>query len=122
MATNPTDISKSDERQPGMTFVALAMRRPISVCVLVFAMALAAIIAVKKMPRDILPDLGIPIIYVAQPYGGLDPGQMESYISYFYEYHFLYISGIEHVESRNIQSTALIKLQFHPGTNMASAM
>ena len=47
---------------------------------------------------------------------------MESYITYFYEYHFLYISGIEHVESKNIQSTALIKLQFHPGTNMAEAM
>jgi multidrug efflux pump subunit AcrB len=59
------------------TFVGLAMRRPISVCVLVTALALAAFLALKKMPRDILPNLGIPIIYVAQPYGGLDPGQMK---------------------------------------------
>ncbi|MBI3555816.1 MAG: efflux RND transporter permease subunit [Deltaproteobacteria bacterium] len=98
------------------------MRRPISVCVLVFAMVLASSFGLTKMPRDILPSLGIPIIYVAQPYGGLDPSQMESYITYFYEYHFLYIAGIEHVESKNIQSTALIKLQFHPGTDMAEAM
>src|SRR5580692_4663761 len=100
----------------------MAMRKPITVCVTIFALVLAALFGLKKMPRDILPDLGIPVIYVAQPYGGLDAGQMESYLTYFYEYHFLYISGIEHVESKNIQSTALIKLQFHPGTNMAEAM
>src|SRR5438045_525687 len=47
---------------------------------------------------------------------------MEGYITYYYEYHFLYITGIEHVESKSIQGAALIKLQFHPGTNMAAAM
>jgi multidrug efflux pump subunit AcrB len=104
------------------TAVGLAMRRPITICVLVLALILASYMGLMKMPRDILPNLGVPIIYVAQPYGGLDPGQMESYITYFYEYHFLYLSGIEHIESKNIESTALIKLQFEPGTDMADAM
>lgn len=102
--------------------VALAMSRPISTAILVIAIALTAIFALKKMARDILPNLGIPIIYVAQPYGGLDPGQMESFITYYYESQFLYVSGIEHIESKNIQSTALIKLQFNSNTNMAQAM
>jgi hypothetical protein len=31
----------------------------------------------------------------------------------------LHITGIEQVESKSIESVALIKLQFHPGTNMA---
>jgi multidrug efflux pump subunit AcrB len=74
------------------------------------------------MPRDIFPDLGVPVLYVAQPYGGMDPAQMEGFITNYYEYHFLYINGIEHVESKNIQGVALIKLQFHPGTNMAAAI
>jgi multidrug efflux pump subunit AcrB len=47
---------------------------------------------------------------------------MEGLITNYYEYHFLYIGGIHHVESRNIQSTALMKLYFHPGTDMAQAM
>src|SRR5262249_13085470 len=38
------------------------------------------------------------------------------------EYHFLYLTGIEHVESKSIQGAALMKLQFHPGTNMSQAM
>jgi hypothetical protein len=28
------------------------------------------------------------------------PAQMEGYLTYYYEYHFLYITGIEHVESK----------------------
>ncbi len=40
----------------------------------------------------------------------------------YYEYHFLYISGIHHVESRNVQGMALMKLFFHPGTDMSQAM
>jgi multidrug efflux pump subunit AcrB len=52
----------------------------------------------------------------------MDPAQMEGYLTYYYEYHFLYITGIEHVESKSIQGAALIKLQFHPGTDMSQAM
>src|SRR5205807_2704548 len=58
----------------------------------------------------------------AQPYGGMDPSQMEGYLTYYYEYHFLYITGIEHVESKNIQGVALMKLAFHEDTDMSQAM
>jgi multidrug efflux pump subunit AcrB len=98
------------------------MRRPITVVVAMVAVVLAGVMALRQMPRDILPNLGIPIIYVAQPYGGMDPAQMEGFLTYYYEYHFLYVTGIEHVESKSIQGVALIKLQFHPGTDMAQAM
>jgi multidrug efflux pump subunit AcrB len=105
-----------------MNLVSFALRRPITILVLVLATVLAGILAVQRMPRDIFPDLGVPVLYVAQPYGGLDPAQMEGFLVNYYEYHFLYINGIEHVESKSIQGAALIKLQFHPGTNMAGAM
>ena len=47
---------------------------------------------------------------------------MEGLITNYYEYHFLYISGIHHVESKNVQGVSLMKLYFHPGTDMAQAM
>jgi multidrug efflux pump subunit AcrB len=76
----------------------------------------------KGMDVDIFPALNLPVIYVCQPYGGMDPAQMEGFLTNYYEYHFLYVNGIHHVESRNVQGTALMKLYFHPGTNMAQAM
>ena len=47
---------------------------------------------------------------------------MEGYITYYYEYHFLYVNGIESVESKSIQNTSLLKLTFHAGTDMAEAL
>src|SRR5690242_20372419 len=105
-----------------MNLVLFALRRPFTIVVAVLAIALASLLAWQRMPKDIFPTLGIPAIYVAQPYGGMDPAQMEGYLTYYYEYHFLYIAGIEHVESKSIQGAAIIKLQFHPGTDMAQAM
>src|ERR1051325_5177706 len=105
-----------------MNLVRSALRRPLTVMVLIVAVVLASVMALRQMPRDIFPSLGIPTIYVAQPYGGMDPAQMEGYLTYYFEYHFLYITGIEHVESKSIQGAAIIKLQFHPGTDMSQAM
>src|SRR5450631_1238312 len=105
-----------------MNLVSFALRRPVTILVLVLASVLAGFLAVSRMPRDIFPDLGVPVLYVAQPYGGMDPAQMEGFLVNYYEYHFLYVNGIEHVESKSIQGAALIKLQFHPGMDMAQAI
>ncbi len=122
-----------------MNLVRFALRRPYTVMVIIVAVALGAFLAVggavfqqlgwpypEGLPRgmevDIFPSLNLPVIYVCQPYGGMDPAQMEGYLTNYYEYHFLYISGIHHVESRNVQGMALMKLFFHPGTDMAQAM
>jgi multidrug efflux pump subunit AcrB len=129
-----------------MNPIIFAMRHPVTIMVAIVAVVLGAVLALANilpdhmnvagytiplrsvlpartgMPVDIFPDLNTPVIYVAQPYGGMDPQQMEGFLTNYYEYHFLYITGIDHVESKNIQSVALMKLFFHPGTNMAQAM
>jgi multidrug efflux pump subunit AcrB len=105
-----------------MWLVRAALRRPITVLVLVVALGLSSILAIMRTRVDIFPNLDLPVIYVAQPYGGMSPQQMEGFISYYYEYHFLYINGIESVEAKSIQGTALLRLTFHPGTNMSEAL
>jgi multidrug efflux pump subunit AcrB len=117
-----------------------ALRRPWTVIVVLLAIVLTCGLALRpksfdtwlvqlglelpvpRMAVDIFPSLNLPVIYVCQPYGGMDAAQMEGLLTNYYEYHFLYISNIHHVESRNIQGMALMKLFFHPGTNMAQAM
>src|SRR5438128_7982354 len=99
-----------------------SLRKPISVVVALIAIIFFSVLAITKMPVDIFPKVGTPTIYVAQTYGGLSPQQMEGFITSYYEYHFLYITGIKAVESKSIQGLSLIKLQFHEGTDMAGAM
>src|ERR1700733_15258139 len=105
-----------------MNPIVFALRRPYTVMVAVIAVALGSGLAITRMPIDIFPNLNLPVVYVCQPFGGMDPAQMEGLLTNYYEYHFLYINGIDHVESRNVQGVVLMKLYFHPGTDMAQAM
>src|SRR5246127_753161 len=105
-----------------MWLLRAALRRPLTIIVFVIALALCSILAFVRMPVDIFPNLNLPVIYVAQPFGGMSPAQMEGYLVYYYEYHFLYITGIESVESKSIQNVGLVKLTFHPGTDMSQAL
>src|SRR5271156_6784023 len=105
-----------------MWLIATAMKRPITVIAAVLSIVLVAVLALTTMKQDIFPDLKIPAIYVIQGYGGMSPEQMEGYITSMYEIYFLYVPGIEHIESQSIQNVSLIKVYFHPDTDMASAM
>src|ERR1700678_2183768 len=105
-----------------MNPIIFALRHPVTVMVAMLGIIVGSAFAVSRMKIDIFPSLNLPVVYVAQPYGGMDPAQMEGLLTNYYEYHFLYINGIHHVESRNVQGMALMKLFFHPGTNMAQAM
>ena len=66
-----------------------ALRKPITVSVAVIAIIFFSVLSIRNMKVDIFPTLGLPTIYVAQPYGGLSPEQMEGLITSYYEYHFL---------------------------------
>jgi len=105
-----------------MNPVIFALRHPYTVMVGVIAVLLGSIMASSRMKVDIFPSLNMPVIYICQPYGGMDPAQMEGLLTNYYEFHFLYVAGIHHIESKNVQGMALIKCYFHPGTDMAQAM
>jgi multidrug efflux pump subunit AcrB len=105
-----------------MFLIHFALHRPKTVIVAMIAIALGSVFAILRMKSDVFPELNMPIIYVAQAYGGMDSAQMEGLITNYYEYAFLYMNGIDHVETKNIQNLALVKLYFHPGTDMAQAM
>lgn len=104
-----------------MKLIEGALRKPITVMVAVLAIAFFSFLAIRNMKIDIFPRFGLPTIYVAQPYGGLSPEQMESFVTGYYEYHFLYVTGVKAVESKSVQGNALIKIVFHEGTDMSQA-
>ncbi len=105
-----------------MRLVLLALSRPLTLIVALIAILAGFFMAIGRMHMDIFPQVGNPVIYVAQPYGGMNPAQMEGFLTYYYEYHFLYITGIESVDSKSVQGAALMKLTFREGTNMEQAM
>ncbi|MBR9998536.1 MAG: efflux RND transporter permease subunit [Cyclobacteriaceae bacterium] len=104
-----------------MNLIEGALNKPVTVMVALLAIGFFSFLAIRDMKLDIFPTFGLPTIYVAQPYGGLSPEQMESFVTNYYEYHFLYVTGVKAVESKSVQGNALIKIIFHDGTDMSQA-
>lgn len=105
-----------------MKLIISALRHPVTILVSVIAILFFSYLSIRNTKIDIFPRLGLPVVYVAQPYGGLSPEQMEGFVTSYYEYHFLYITGVKYVESKSIQGAAIIKIEFNEGTDMSQAM
>jgi multidrug efflux pump subunit AcrB len=104
-----------------MNLIRLALRKPITILVLVAAMFFFGISAVRTIKIDIFPKLDLPVMYIAHPFGGYTPTQMEAYFGKQYINILLYVNGIKSIETKNVQGLTLIKVNFYPGTNMAQA-
>src|SRR5206468_476366 len=53
--------------------IVFALRHPITVMVGIVAVVVGSVLAMVRMKIDIFPSLNLPVVYVAQPYGGMDP-------------------------------------------------
>jgi multidrug efflux pump subunit AcrB len=104
-----------------MGLIRSALRKPISILVIVMGLFFFGINAVRNIKIDIFPELNLPVIYISHPYGGFTPSQMEAFFAKNYVGLLLYVSGVKNIETRNIQGLTLIKLTFYQGTNMAQA-
>lgn len=104
-----------------MNLIRFALRKPISIIVLVAGLFFFGINAVRDIKVDILPQMNLPVIYIAHPFGGYTPTQMESYFGKQYVNILLFANGIKSIETKNIQGLMLMKLTYYEGTNMAQA-
>src|SRR5262245_9138425 len=101
----PAKFAKVSSMNMNQVIIA-ALRHPLSVMVALVALAFGFCLAIGKpvceqlgvkypsglpegMDVDIFPALKLPIIYVAQHYGGMDQAQMEGYLTNYYDYHFI---------------------------------
>src|SRR6476619_3052090 len=104
-----------------MGLIRSALRKPISILVIVMGLFFFGVNAVRNIKIDIFPELNLPVIYISHPYGGFTPTQMEAIFAKNYVSLLLYVSGVKSIETRNIQGLTLIKLTFYQVTNMAQA-
>ncbi|MFD1818081.1 Multidrug efflux pump subunit AcrB [Pseudarcicella hirudinis] len=98
-----------------------ALSKPVMVLVAVLGLAIFSFMALFNIPVDIFPKLNLPTIYIAQPYGGMTPAQMEGFIATRYQNQMLYVSGIKDIEVKNVQGLCLVKLSFYETVDMAQA-
>lgn len=104
-----------------MNLIRFALRKPISILVLVAGLFFFGIGAIRDIKVDILPKMNLPVIYIAHPFGGYTPNQMEAYFAKTYVNILPFANGVKSVETKNIQGLMIMKLTYYENTNMAQA-
>ncbi|UBM59397.1 efflux RND transporter permease subunit [Marinilongibacter aquaticus] len=104
-----------------MNLIRFALRKPISILVLVAGLCFFGIGAVRSVKVDILPKMNMPVLYLAHPFAGYTPDQMESYFAKAYINIMLFANGVKSIETKNLQGLTLMKVSYYEDTNMAQA-
>ena len=106
-----------------MGIVRFALRFPHTFYVLAALILFLGVTAVRTMPTDIFPEIDIPVITVLWTYKGMDTNEVEARITTYAEYAITSnVNNIRKVESQTLNGVGVIKIYFHPGTNVGAAM
>lgn len=105
-----------------MNMIKFALRKPVSIMVLVLGLVFFGVRAAKEIQVDILPEMNLPVVYVAHTFNGYTPQQMEGYFTKMYVNMMLFANGIKSIESKNTQGLTLMKVNFYEGTDMGEAI
>ena len=106
-----------------MWIVRLALRRPYTFVVLSMLIALLGIGSAIETPKDIFPNINIPVITIVWTYAGLTPEEMEGRVVTVCERALTTtVNDMEHTESESYQGIAVVKVYFQPQVQVAQAL
>lgn len=105
-----------------MNMIKFALQKPIAIMVVVLGLFFFGLKATKEIKVDILPEMDLPVVYIAHSFNGYTPQQMEGYFTKMYVNMMLFTNGIKSIESKNTQGLTLMKVTFYEGTEMGEAI
>ncbi|OAI11773.1 RND transporter [Methylomonas koyamae] len=105
-----------------MWIVQIALRRPYTFVVAALLVILSTPYVLRKMPTDIFPTIDVPVVAMLWDYKGMTPKEIADRLTRNVERSMSLIDGIEHSESFTYPGAAVIKVFFHPGTDIRTAI
>jgi multidrug efflux pump len=104
-----------------MNISRLFVLRPVATSLLMIALALVGLVAVKFLPVSSLPDVDFPTIQVQTFYPGASPQVMAANVTAPLEVQLGEIPGLTHMTSSSSAGASIITLQFDLSLNLDSA-
>ncbi len=106
-----------------MWIVELALRRPYTFIVIAILIAVLNSFFLFVTPKDIFPNINIPIVSVIWSYAGLPAEEFAERITTYGEYTLSNnVNDIERIESQTVDGIGLIRLYFQPDANIPTAI
>ena len=106
-----------------MGIVRFALRFPHTFYVLAGLMLFLGCSAILVTPKDIFPNINIPVVSVIWQYTGLSPAEMEQRVTTYSEYSISSnVSDVRNIESQTLEGLTVEKIYFQPNVNVDLAI
>jgi len=81
-----------------MNIIRFALRKPMAIMVILMAIGIFAYSTLQKIKVDIFPEVELPAMYVAMPYGGLSPSYMDGFMANEFQKVLLFVNGVKNID------------------------
>ncbi len=106
-----------------MGIVRFALRFPHTFYVLAILIVFLGGTAIIATPKDIFPEINIPVVTVIWQYTGLSPKEMEVRVATYSEYSLSSsVTGIRNIESQTLEGIVVERVYFQPGVDIGLAI
>ncbi len=106
-----------------MWIVELALKRPYTFVVMAVLILIMGVVSIKNTAVDIFPNIDIPVISIIWTYTGLPADEFEKRITVYSEYALsANVNDVKSMESQTLDGVGLIRLYFHPGAKIETAL
>ena len=99
----------------------LALKRPVSICILLAALIIFGGSAIFSTPLELIPDIDIPMLIVLTTYGGAAPQDVEEQVSQKIEDAASTLEWLKNIQSSSLENISLVMLEMEYGTDMQQA-
>ena len=101
-----------------MAISSVAIKRPVSVIMLMITMVGMGLLGLKKMPVDLMPNINIPVVMIRTTWIGATPEDMDSLVTRKIEEVMPNIEGINEMNSTSSENVSTVMLEFDYGTDI----
>ncbi|PKN01722.1 MAG: hypothetical protein CVU77_04235 [Elusimicrobia bacterium HGW-Elusimicrobia-1] len=101
-----------------MKLPSFSVRRPVATTMAYLAVVVLSVVALTRLPLDILPEITFPAITVTTTYQGAGPEDVEKQITSTVESMLGIVQGLKEIRSNSVENMSIVRLMFDWGTNL----
>jgi multidrug efflux pump subunit AcrB len=106
-----------------MGIVRFALRFPYTFYVLAVLILFLGVTAIRVMPKDVFPEINIPVVTVIWQYTGLSAPEMEQRVTTYSQYAIsTAVSGVKNMEAQTLNGISVQKIYFQPDVSIDLAI
>lgn len=105
-----------------MDFIKAAIKRPVTVFVMMAVILIIGVVSISKMEMALTPDIELPVAIVMTEYRGAGPGEIESLVTEKIEGAVSNVENIDTVSSTSSDGLSLVIVRLDYGTDLDKAV